>query len=247
MTAPAPLAPDMLAALRRDLTRTGEIMQQLDVTITRTDAIGPRGDGVTGGGHDQPLPINDRASEARRRLILQLRHTAAVPPWSPRALTPHGAALAILQRVPLTGPVPAWVHGEVRALLDAYTAAWGAIDRPGQRRIVGHCANPECGAVLYAPAHLDVMRCGRCGHEHPARAVRSLMTEAAAEYEGTAAELASLLPHYYGEKVEAATIRQWAHRGSLVGRVRPDGRTLYRVGDVLTLHRLAQSRRSGCR
>ncbi|MEU3013357.1 hypothetical protein [Nocardia asteroides] len=243
MTVSAPLAPEKLAALRRDLVRTGELFQQLDVTITRTDAIGPRGDGVTGGGHDQPLPINDRASEARRRLALQLRHTAAVPPWSARALTPHGAALAILQRVPLTGAVPVWVHGEVGKLLDAYTAAWGAIDAPGQRRIVGHCANAACGAVLYAPAHLDVMRCARCGHEHPARAVRSLMTEAAAEYQGTAAELASLLPHYYGEKVQAATIRQWHHRGHLMGCLYPDGRTLYRVGDVLALHRVAQAGR----
>lgn len=238
MSAPTP---EQLAALVRDLRRTGELFTQLDVTITRTDATGPRNtDGVHGGGHDRPMLHNDRASEARRGLLLALRRAAAVPPYAVTAMSPQEAARAILDDRLLAwmSATPSWFGDVVAHLLAAYTTAWGAIDSPAKRAIAGYCE--ECSAVIYAPAHLAVVPCRRCGAEHQAKLVRGWMREAAAEWTDTAAGLARLLPHFYGAPVAAATIRKWHERGRLLGCVREDGSIVYRVGDVLTLHRSAR-------
>ncbi|MFC9874865.1 hypothetical protein [Nocardia salmonicida] len=242
MSAPTP---EQLAALARDLCRTAELFDDLDVTITRTDATGPRNtDGVHGGGHDRPMLHNDRASEARRGLLLALRRAATVPPYAVTAMSPQDAARSILddRLVGWMSTQPSWFGDVVAHLLAAYTTAWGAIDSPARRAIAGYCE--ECGAVIYAPAHLAVVSCRQCGADHQAKLVRGWMREAAADWTDTAAGLARMLPHFYGAPVTAATIRKWHQRGRLMGCLLADGRTVYRVGHVLALHGAARIRLS---
>ncbi|MGV9668658.1 hypothetical protein [Nocardia niigatensis] len=231
-----PGIPDkLLSLLVRDLRRVPELFAQLDVTITRTDAIGPRGRRAPGS--ERPLIMNDRASEARRELLRTLRHAAAPVPFAPTALTDRDAALAILDRLPALA-VSASGEAWARDLLAVFTRAWGAVDTPAARRFAGQCV--ECGSAVTAPEGVRIVDCPRCGSEHDSGQHRGWMWQEAQQHTGTAAELARMLPHFAGAGVQAATIRKWHQRGKLIGCVEEWG-TVFRVGDVLALH---QGRRS---
>ncbi|RJO69788.1 hypothetical protein D5S18_28215 [Nocardia panacis] len=227
--------PDALfATFVRDLRRIPELFEQLNVTITKTDVTRPRGDGSPGSGHDRPLILNDRASEQRRSLLRTLRHAAAPVPYAPRPLRPGAAALAILDQLPHTSRG----HGAefwIRSILREITKAWGVVDAPASLAFSGYCF--DCGAPVSAPGHLRAVSCRACGGEHQAAEHRAWMWQEAQQVSGTAAELARLLPHFDNSPVKAATIRKWHERGKLSGCIEKRG-TVFRLGDVLALHRV---------
>ncbi|MBH0778808.1 hypothetical protein [Nocardia bovistercoris] len=224
-----------VVALIRDLRRVPELFAQLDVTITRTDVtVRPGGGGGHGSGHDRPLILNDRASEARRRLLLVLRRAATLAPYAPTALSARDAATRVLHEVlPATLGQP-WCREWVKTLSRALTAAWGAVDLPSERTFAGRCQ--ECGTPVTTSGRLGVVECPECGSDHDARQHRDWMVEAAHDRTGTAVELARLLPEFEGAHVRADTIRKWHQRGLLFGCLEERG-TTFRIGDVLALHR----------
>ncbi|WP_416565066.1 hypothetical protein [Nocardia testacea] len=215
------------------------MFRQLDVTITRTDVTRrPSADGVRGGGDESPLIINDRASERRRALLRALRLAAAQPPYAPRALSPHDAALAILTNLSWTSRVLG-AEEWMRELCEAITRAWGCVDAAPEVEFAGLCEN--CGRSVAGPGYLRVLKCRHCGEDHRAELYKGWMREAVEECTGTAAELAQMLPHFEGAPVKAATIRKWHERGKLIGCVTERG-TTFRIGDVLALHRRQRTR-----
>ncbi|WP_280246435.1 hypothetical protein [Nocardia abscessus] len=229
----------MAAQLARDLERIEELFEQLDVTITRTDVTRrPSADGVRGGGDEQPMLHNDRASERRRALHRELQYAAAHPPYALRARTPYSAASKILDDLEWTSRGPR-AREWIERLSAVITRAWGCVDTAPVREFAGLC--DHCGASVSGPSYLRVLTCPQCKAEHPAALMRQLMREAADECTGTAAELARLLPHFDGAPVKAATIRKWHERGRLMGCVTPRGIT-FRIGDVRRLHRAQQQR-----
>lgn len=232
--------PKVLAFLR-DLYRIPELCAQLDVTITRTDVMRrPGSDYVRGGGDEQPLLLNDHASECRRNLVRTLRYAAARVPYAPRALTPAQAATAILDDMPNWIGRP-WVTTWIADVSRVITAAWGACDAPAPRAFAGLCS--ECGATVSGPQHLRILKC-RCGAEYDATARREWMAQNALGYIGTPTELARTLPAFHGVTIAADRIRKWIERGKLTGiPCEDDGQTRYRIGDVLDLHRAQQARR----
>lgn len=220
-----------------DLRRIPELFRQLDVTITRTDAVRPRGEGSSSG-HDQPLLLNDRASDARRLLLVTLRQAAASVPYAPEALTPRDAALDILEALPATLRL-SWAAEWMLYVGSAITAAWGVCDVP-DTKLGGLC--PTCDAPIYGPRRIRYLKCRACGTEIDAGEHRAWMRDVVAEQTGTATELARLLPAIEGERVQASTIRQWVARGRLTpvppqDDAKDDGVPRYRLGDVLTLAR----------
>ncbi|MFI5778683.1 hypothetical protein [Nocardia sp. NPDC051570] len=231
---PLPAVSDaLLSAFARDLRRIPELFDQLDVTITKTDVTIPRREGSAGSGHDRPLILNDRASEQRRALLRALRYAATPVPYAPRALTPRNAALAILEQLPHinrgTG-AEFWVRSVMREI----TKAWGAVDAPAGLRFSGYCF--DCGAPVSAPEHLRTVPCRVCGREHEAAEYRAWMWQEAQQVSGTAAEVARLLPHFDSAPIKESTISKWHQSGKLAGHTEA-GVTVFRLGDVLALHR----------
>lgn len=230
----------VLAELVRDLRRTPELFRQLDITITRTDAIGPRAVGSPCSGHDRPLILNDEASERRRALLLTLRQAAAPVPYAPRAGSPKDCALAILTALH-TAPEESWLTQEfVRRLHRVFTKAWGIVDARPEHAFAGRCR--VCNASITGPGRKRVLRC-RCGAEHDAAYYREWMEQEVEHCVGTAEELARVLPEIDGAMVKAMTIWKWHARGKITGETDPDdGSLLFRIGDVLALHRARRLR-----
>ncbi|QIS18557.1 hypothetical protein [Nocardia terpenica] len=223
----------MLASFVNDLRRIPELFRQLEITITRTDSVRTQRDpGARISGDKRPMIVNLRASDRRQHLLRTLRQAAARPPFAARALSPAAAAAAILADLPITAcgtGAAEWIE----RVQSAITKAWGVVDAPAHRVFGGRCTN--CGTPVSAPAHLAVVECPRCGAPHDVDQNRDWMRRAAAEYTGTAVELARLLPELYGAHVQAGTIRKWHERGQLVGCAEDCG-TTFRLGDVVALH-----------
>lgn len=224
------------AELLVDLRRIPELLRQLDVTITRTDALKSEPIGRMGDGHDRPLILNDRASERRRRLTAELCRVAhELAPWvAPASTHPVKAAIVILDHFP-TAPDVVWMD----ELEETITTAWGAVDKPRPKMFAGHCAN--CGTVVNADRGASTTQCRTCGTLHDVAQHREWMGESAEDKRYTAVDLERLLPHVGGAPVKASTIRKWYERGKLHGypdlaRGKRRG-VLFRVGDVLALHR----------
>ncbi|MEV0251182.1 hypothetical protein AB0H76_31635 [Nocardia sp. NPDC050712] len=216
------------------------LLVELETTMSRSDA---RGTQSVGGrtsikGREPILPYDKVAADARAllldilgRVVAQMSAVVGQPaPAAPRDRVLF--ASACLPDLPDDSAVWAGIGDVARAV----RVARAAIDRPEVHRVLGRCG---CGAPLYAAEIRDVLACESCGRTHSAADVRATALVRAADKLATAAQLARLLPWMGETRITADRIRQWAVRGKLAAHS-VDGRTLYRVGDVLALV-------SGCR
>lgn len=223
--------------LMKVLERVPDMLEDLEITITRTDALRPQNLG-TSGHKERVVPFNQRASDARVNLSTAVRTYALRVAIVTRVPAPHGPTAQsryLVRHLPAFADDAPSIHGIYSAVVGASDAARRAIDRPQERRYAGQC---ECGARLYAPDTAQMVTCRQCSLEWPVEEVRAWMMEQARDTLGSAAELARLLPWFNGEPVKSSTISRWAQRGKLQ-TVMVEGQPKFRVGDVLELHAAA--------
>lgn len=234
--APAPLNNFQAGGLLDTLDRVVEVLEELDTTITRTDAMAPERLGSSG--HKvRVVPYNQTASDARTELERVLRvHAVQIagylgvevlpgPRHHARFLRHHAHHMVGLDGTSV-------IYSDVQR---AAASAWRAVDRRPERVFLGKCS---CGEDLQTTRRAHFTKCVGCGTRHDVAQRRTDMLAAARDRTGTAAELAKILPWFAGNPIKANTINQWAARGRLQGET-VGNRTVYRIGDVLDLHKQA--------
>lgn len=264
----AAICPDCTDGLTQALATLADLWPQLELTITRQDAIG-----TTAGDNDGRVYFNTAASEAGHALRNTITTWARVvteetgqqpPPPTPqtrgprhlhdcrhhscralgeeRRLTPHEVRLLRW----LTGLVPRIRNRDFAPeLVDemCYAAALleRTIDRPPSLQFVGPC--DVCSEDLYVKHDSAQVKCRKCELTYDVVARREWLLGKAEDHLGTATEVARAVTNL-GTPVTPERVWKWASRGRLVARGRHGRRPLYRVGDVLNLA-YCEPRRAG--
>ncbi len=168
-------------------------------------------------------------------------------------VTPTVAAMTAYLRRHRTWFVGTLMGAEAVTRFEVLRAdALRVVDRPPDLVYLGICSHPakegkpfevrrhgrvvrynECPEDIYADADATVIDCPRCKTTHSVEHRRDVLLVALNDQLAAAADIARGLPAL-GLAVTAERIRQWKARGRLVDRG-PDGRPLYRVGDVIDL------------
>lgn len=226
------------AALAAALAQVPALAAELDTARARQAAARPRGGPRAA---EAPLPWDERASRAHARLHAVLAGWTRVlvedhphlPPPPPQAAAPALAAwLAARARQLRAHPAADDVHHEITTAVDH---AWAAVDRPPDRRYLGPCPTPGCGADLYALPTTATATCPACRATTDVAARTAALLASARDLLLTGPETARALTAL-GDRVTADRLRQWHARGRLASPAAdPAGRRLWRVGDVLDL------------
>ena len=220
--------------LMKVLEQIPDRLEDLDVTITRTDSMKPMNLGITNGSEERSVPFNQAASDARVELVKQLRVYAlrvkliALAPV--REGDPHAYADYLVQHLPGIPDNHPAITGIYTAIVGAADKARRAMDRPIDRKYVGLC---DCGTSLYAADQAAFVKCRTCKLLWSASERREWLLDEARDRVGSPEALEKILPWFDERPIKANTIRQWARRGKL----QADANGLYRIGDVIALHR----------
>jgi hypothetical protein len=237
-TAPAnglTLCTTCATGLRHELADVPDLITNLDITRARLDQLiaphdhGPRSTTA-------PLPFRPHIAE----IVWILRDTLGA--W---VTTLHGEYKPTTE----TSDLARWLlarmdtitrYPNAAQLLDEITdaihQARRAIDRPDdQRRFLGPCGgnNGGCREELYGMPWLHTTTCPACGTQHNIIDRQAWLNEVAQNHLGTAVDIAGFL-RLTGIRCTPSMIRSYARRGRLTGVPTGQGRTLYRIRDVLT-------------
>lgn len=229
------------SALREALLDCVVYAAELEVTASRQTASGRAG----GAAVDQPLPFDEKASDAAHALRNMLTGwvrlcgeaddmTGPLPADTSSACADWLAArVPALRRFEVAAELLADVQGAVRQakrLVDHH---------PPERVFLGPCnAESEdrcCLAWLYARRDAARVVCWNCGAEHDVEVRRAWLLKLAEDRLAPASEISRAL-HGWGVDVKPSLIWKWAERGRLaVKGTDARNRPLYRVGDVRSL------------
>jgi hypothetical protein len=211
----------------------------LDIAIAKQSKF-RHSSGGRPGGDDQPILIDERASDAAQALRKTLAKWARVIASDTGAEQPRDSLPAIAawlrRRI-------RWVAGRDDAaqayeeICSAVRAARIAVDRPGDRVYVGQCDEDGCGQGLYARPGDQWAVCRAEVHAEPLMWPvddrRNWLLQQAADFVGTSTEVAAALSRY-ARPVTKSVIRGLDYRGVITPvQVDSRGRKLWRLGDVL--------------
>jgi hypothetical protein len=246
------------AELQRALGDLPWLYEQLLVTRSRRDRLGSGGGR---GGSETPLPYNDRAWRASRRLSIVIDRwymrvpARAVPQgprcpgcshdscrylalWQPPA---HGTVgeLAIWLRRHTTGHFQNHPDAPqaVIEIIAAKDLALTAIDRPDPttRLYAGRCDKADCDGELYAPLDAAKVMCSQCDTVYKTADRQALLRKdlemALADATQAAWAISSL-----GMPIKASLIWKWAERGRLLSHGDNRlGHPTYRISEIIEL------------
>ncbi|WP_032380968.1 hypothetical protein [Rhodococcoides fascians] len=238
MTAPASGVLDKLQrrTLMKILEQAPDRLEDLDITITRTDSMAPERLGSSG--HTvRVVPFNQSASDVRIAFekalrVYALRVAIVVGEKAPE--TPAAKSQFLFRHLPSIADDAPSIEGIYSAIVGAADKARRAIDSPLERVYVGHCN--KCDRGLYAIKDSETTSCRTCGTKYSVDESREDILAAAKDYVATPYQLEKFLPHFAGRPIKASAIRKWAERGKITG-IRSGGETMYRIGDVIALHK----------
>ena len=207
---------------------------------------------------EQPLAFGYAASEARTVLTSTLAYwTAAIAEQrglSHPAYTLTDMATFLATQVQWIRNQPAGneAHDE---LTTAIRNARRAVDRPMDRVYAGPCSleeddgqvtyrrllsligreiDPRCDGHLYAREGSTIATCDTCARDMPLNDARDPLLARIDNMHLTATEIVTALGGL-GQKINANTLRVWAHRGQLTNHAPTGERPRYRVADVRRL------------
>lgn len=207
---------------------------------------------------EQPLAFGYAASEARTVLTSTLAYwTAAIAEQrglSHPAYTLTHMATFLATQVQWIRNQPAGneAHDE---LTTAIRNARRAVDRPQDRVYAGPCSleeddgqatyrrllsligreiDPRCDGHLYAREGSTIATCDTCARDMPLNDARDPLLARIDNMHLTATEIVTALGGL-GQKINANTLRTWAHRGLLTNHAPTGERPRYRVADVRRL------------
>lgn len=203
---------------------------------------------------EQPLAFGYAASEARTVLTSTLAYwTAAIaeqrglshPAYT---LTDMATFLASQTQWIRNQPAGNEAHDE---LTTAIRNARRAVDRPQDRVYAGPCITDQdmsvylrvfaateiqarCDGHLYAREGSTIATCDTCARDMPLNDARDPLLARIDNMHLTATEIVTALGGL-GQKINANTLRTWAHRGLLTNHAPTGERPRYRVADVRSL------------
>jgi hypothetical protein len=231
--------------LLRDLQAVPELVEELEVTVTRQARINAEKHG--GRSAERPLPWNEHAAIVASDLNTTLNAWAL----DTSRLGEDERDLLVDHHYTDTKAVAGWLARNIRTLrqhpeagqahdelTNAVREARRAVDRPLERVFAGPCGEPdeddrECREDLYAASGKATATCKACGARHDMAERREWMLsciEDQVAYSGLLAGLVSNL----GVQIGSSTIRRYASAGRIkVISVDAKRRPLYRIGDVL--------------
>lgn len=225
------------------------LVEELDITITRTDKIGRASLGISvRGGSDTPMAFHTAASDVQNKLRRVMNQWGySVSRLHPHVTLPDSAAADViaewLMLFPdlLSGhPDAARMAGEIRTTV---SECFRVIDRPVDRVYIGPCGADGCEEPLYGVVGRPDIRCGPCGAVWNLSERRMDLAARAKDRLAVASDLVGFTT-VLGRDVTTSMIRNFKSRGLL----RPHGqdhrgRDLFRVGDLLEVLEKARKRR----
>ena len=225
---------DCMTLLEQALTESTWMVDELNVTITRQQAV--RTDGEASGSGDRPVPFHIKAAE-----VLSNYH-GTLGSWV-RMLAEENAGWS-LPADNLTA-ISTWLlhrmttiagHAAGGDLVDEVmqhrAAALWVIDRPAERVYAGPC---ECGADLYAKPGNPEAQCRECNGTYPVEAMQEWMRGQVSVLLVTAREASGLLSRF-GYETKQKTIDTWHQRKKVVAKGHDaKGSRLYTFGDLVAL------------
>lgn len=224
------------------------LIDELNITIAGQARVASRNIGIVVRSATTPLPWNERASQAYKRL------TDILIGWAHTTAGYHGTTLNTV----FYGPTDAanWLlryHNQLRGMdisgqayeeiVEAIREAERAVDRPGDRQYAGPCV-PACGGEVYGRPDGTIAKCNECDAEYDLAQRRQWLLNAAQDYLVTAAEASRALPDMLGRPLSVKTIRTWMNTGRLASIASNEG-PLHRVGDIVHLAVVTRMRRRG--
>jgi hypothetical protein len=230
-----------VVTLQRDLEAVPDLLQDLDITISKQDRLFDHSGRKT---DDHPLPLKLGPMEAKRDLYQTLRTWArhitnqrGEPAWwrSDDTTAYHYAEFLLdclrqIQRDEGAGDLADEIGYAV-------IQAQRAVDKPMQLQYVGPC--DECGADLYAHPRADTVACRNCECEpYNVQQRRKWLLDQVEGQMLTATEMSRALPGLLQKPLTAGTVRGWARHGKLTAYPPLPHRPrdpVYSVGDVLTI------------
>lgn len=220
------------------------LMEDLDITLTKTDAVRPHWGGRNGS-DVQPLVFNLGASEAGQEVVRAVH-------WVARAMVEHyghlmfpcdtsirGLArwLLLLPNLVTEHPDVVYMASMIRA---AVLHATTVMDRPADRMFLGACRGEvkgaRCGASLYAEDGQNHIRCSVCRAWWDVEELREYLLAISGDQLVSIRDAVGIINPLTGVEVSQATIRGWKRRGRIRPAVVPvKGPELYRVGDLVAV------------
>jgi hypothetical protein len=129
-------------------------------------------------------------------------------------------------------------------ICDAVNAARRVCDRPAERIYAGPCDGEDCEGHLYARPGMPSVRCAGCGLVYDVETRRTWLLAALDDHLANSQQMARLVG-YLGITLPDSNIRYWASKGRIRAHsTDPDGRPLYRLGDVVRAHARPSSKAS---
>jgi hypothetical protein len=206
------LCADDTAAFETMLAAVPQLVEQLEVAISKMAKVGGGG---KGGLARERSPINFGALAARDALLVE------VALW--------GDDVDAVRRHPQAAEI---VSGLGRVVKDAYRV----IDRRADRQYLGRCLNTsgdeECQAELWAKPHAKEVECRLCGYVHIVAERRLDMLEMAKGVICTVKEASSYVGEVGGIVVSQSSIKGYLFRKRLLY---VPGTTMIRLGELLDL------------
>lgn len=231
--------------LQLDLAAVPELVDELDVVLTKRARMGAGGGGSRSS--ESPLPFDVTASAVGgdlaavlgvwAALVMEQRGIAAPLPGSAACARWLGRHIVWLRHHEAGGDCVLEVREAVRA-------ARRIIDRPEGRVYAGLCSS--CSAPLYARPGAAEVACRACASDESELVYdvgerRTWMLGELEDLTGNASYVA-MVATSLGVKVSPSTVRMWVLRGKLspYEHAEPlkeggEPRPLYRVGDVVAV------------
>lgn len=223
--------------LTNDLSSVAALWVELEVTLTRQDALTSWPPSMASSA-EVPLLFKESASDARWVLIntigtwgrLLADHLGVQPPIRPaKWLRIHVHELS-------THPAAGEAVDEIASMV---RLANSVIDRPREKLFAGACGTEDCDTVLWAKPGDSRVRCRECDAVFDVQDRREHMLIAASVLSVTRTEGASWISLLMDKRIPDNTWDQWVQRGKLhqvgskevKGKIRPT----YRFGAMQDL------------
>lgn len=237
---------ELLAALRA----LPDLLAELDVTLTRQDALVPRGPAGRSG--ETPLPFRPEASAlASSATAMVITWAREVHEQNPHLRPPAGGTreaavwLAGLPNLLAMHPAADELHADLTGLAAEVRYR---VDRRPDRIYSGPCGAPTpdnepagegdgaCPGHLYARPGAGMVTCPECGAGHDVAERRAWMIASALDMLVTAPVALGWTRLLMDHEVPPGTWRSWLSRRRILARgADRHGRPVYRFGDVVEL------------
>lgn len=213
------LCHDDTAAIETMLAAVPQLVDQLEIAISKQAKIATGGKASKGSAHERS-PVNWGVAAVRDSLLIELAL------W--------GDDINAIRRHPQAAEIASGIGHAVKR-------AYSAIDRMRDRKYLGRCMNKvsevPCQEELWVLPGARDIRCRACKYEHNVATRRADMLEMAEDMIVTPREASRYIGEVGGIEIGQQRIRNYLDRKRIPVRPSHDGVQRLRLGDLLDLLR----------